>query len=247
MAAGQGRMIPMRIDLHTHSSVSDGTDAPAELVAAAGAAGLDVVALSDHDTFDGLDEIIGRRVGQKSIGFHRETEKSADQELGDLLEQVDSDDLLEYGMIPELLGRLPVIAPIRPMDEESLIRILREPRNALLKQYEHLFSLEGAELEFTEPSLKAIAKRALRKGTGARALRGIVEDALIGLMFELPDLPRPHKYVVDDELIQEGWDHWGVKHGYLTPEEAATNHSTRTRRKERSEEEKMGEGREIPA
>ncbi len=198
-------------------------------------------------TFDGLDEIIGRRVGQKSIGFHREHEKSADRELGDLLEQVDSDDLLEFGMIPELIGRLPVIAPIRPMDEEALIRILREPRNALLKQYEHLFSLEGAQIEFTDAALRAIAKRALKKGTGARALRGIVEDALIGLMFELPDLPRPHKYVIDEELIQGGWDDWGVKHGYLTPDEAVASRSTRVRRREAEEpEEKMGE-KEIPA
>ncbi|MCD8139898.1 MAG: ATP-dependent Clp protease ATP-binding subunit ClpX [Planctomycetaceae bacterium] len=198
-------------------------------------------------TFDGLDEIIGRRVGQKSIGYHREVDKSADQELGDLLEQVDSDDLLEYGLIPELLGRLPVIAPIRPMDEDALIRILREPRNALLKQYEHLFSLEGAEIEFTDGALRAIAKKALRKGTGARALRGIVEDALIGLMFELPDLPRPHKYVIDEELIEGGWEEWGVKHGYLTPEEAVTaSHKNTKRRCKEADtaEEKVGE---IPA
>ena len=196
-------------------------------------------------TFDGLDEIIGRRIGQKSIGFHRENDKSADRELGDLLEQVDSDDLLEYGLIPELLGRLPVLAPIRPMDKDALIRILREPRNALLKQYEHLFSLEGAEIEFTDGALEAIAKRALKKGTGARALRGIVEDALIGLMFELPDLPRPHKYVIDEELIEDGWDGWGVKHGYLTPEEGATmQRKKKPRRKEAEEKEKLDD---IPA
>ena len=195
-------------------------------------------------TFDGLDEIIGRRIGQKSIGFHRENEKSADRELGDLLEQVDSDDLLEYGLIPELLGRLPVIAPIRPMDEDSLIRILREPKNALLKQYEHLFALEEAEIEFTDESLRSIAKKAIRKGTGARALRGIVEDALIGLMFELPDLPRPHKYVIDDELIDGGWDQWGVKHGYLTQDEAASSRTSVRKRRREDAGEKVDE---IPA
>jgi ATP-dependent Clp protease ATP-binding subunit ClpX len=131
------------------------------------------------------------------------------------------------------------------MDEEALIRILREPRNALLKQYEHLFSLEGAELEFTEDALTAIAKKALKKGTGARALRGIVEDALIGLMYELPDLPRPHKYVVDEDLIEGGWEVWGVKHGYLTPEEGALHRkSTRIRRRRKDGEDKVGE---IPA
>lgn len=196
-------------------------------------------------TFDGLDEIIGRRVGQKSIGFHRELEKSADQELGDLLEQVDADDLLEYGLIPELLGRLPVIAPIRPMDEEALIRILREPKNALLKQYERLFSLEEAQLEFTDASLRAIARRALKKGTGARALRSIVEDALIGLMYELPDLPRPHKYVVDEDLIDEGWDVWGERHGYLTTDEAAL--ARLAPKKARGESEKEAKAGEIPA
>ncbi|MDR3210972.1 MAG: ATP-dependent Clp protease ATP-binding subunit ClpX [Planctomycetota bacterium] len=165
-------------------------------------------------TFDGLDEIIGRRIGQKSVGFHRENDKTIDQELGDLLEQVDTDDLLQYGMIPELLGRLPVIAPIRPMDEEALIRILSEPKNALLKQYEELFSIEDAKITFTADALRAVAKKALRKGTGARALRGIMEDSLIGLMFELPDLPHPHTYTVDEELVNEGWDVWGVKHGY---------------------------------
>ncbi len=195
-------------------------------------------------TFDGLDEIIGRRIGQKSIGYHREADKSPDRELGDLLEQVDSDDLLEYGLIPELLGRLPIIAPIRPMDEEALIRILREPRNALLKQYEHLFSLEGAEITFTDDALKAIAQRALKKGTGARALRGIVEDALLGLMFELPDLPRPHKYSIDKELIEEGWELWGVKHGYITPEEAV---ATRTSASVRRKSVRQKDGEEIPA
>lgn len=197
-------------------------------------------------TFDGLDEIIGRRVGQKSIGFHRELGKSADQELGNLLEQVDADDLLEYGLIPELLGRLPVIAPIRPMDEGALIRILREPKNALLQQYARLFSLEDAELEFTDAALRAIAKKALKKGTGARALRSIVEDALIGLMFELPDLPRPHKYVVDEDLIEGGWDAWGARHGYLTSDEAASAVllDAQQRREDGENETKAGE---IPA
>ncbi len=189
-------------------------------------------------TFDGLDEIIGRRVGKKSIGFHREPEKAADQELGDLLEQADSDDLLEFGIIPELIGRLPVLAPIRPMDHDSLIRILREPKNALLKQYEHLFSLEEAKIEFTEDALSAIARKALKKGTGARALRGIVEDALIGLMFELPDLPRPHTYIIDEELIEKGWDYWGVKHGYLTQDEAASHHGVGKPHEENLVEEK---------
>lgn len=198
-------------------------------------------------TFDGLDEIIGRRIGQKSIGFRRELEKTPDQELGDLLQQVDTDDLLQFGLIPELLGRLPVLAPIRPMDEAALIRILREPRNALLKQYEHLFSIEDGQLEFTDGALRAIAKKALKKGTGARALRGIVEDALIGLMFELPDLPNPHKYVIDEDLVENGWPQWAVKHGYLTEEQAAQRAKIAPPKKESDAEAEPAAASEIPA
>jgi len=163
--------------------------------------------------FDGLDEIISRRVGHKSIGFHREESSSADQEMGDLLEQVDTDDLLAYGMIPELIGRLPVLSPIRPLDEDALVRVLQEPKNALVRQFKYYFELEGAKLGFTEASLHAIAKRAVEKHTGARALRGIIEDILMDLMFELPDLQHPDEYIVDDEFIDEDWSTLREKRG----------------------------------
>ena len=156
-------------------------------------------------SFQGIDEVISRRVGHKSIGFHREEGKSASQELGDLLEQVDTDDLLEFGMIPELIGRIPVIAPIRPLDEDALMRVLTEPRNALVKQYQKYFRFEGAELEFEAEALRDIAREALTRETGARALRGIIEDHLVDLMYDLPDLPRPHKYVVNRDFIAKGW------------------------------------------
>ncbi len=155
--------------------------------------------------FQGLDEIISRRVGQKSIGFHREESKSADQELGDLLEQVDTDDLLEFGMIPELIGRIPVLAPVRPLDEEALVRVLTEPRNALVRQYKRYFEIEDAELEFEPEALRQIAHEATIRETGARALRGIMEDHLIDLMFDLPDMPRPRKYTIDLDFLKKGW------------------------------------------
>jgi len=155
-------------------------------------------------SFAGVDEIISRRVGHKSIGFHQEYNKTSEQELGDLLEQVDTDDLLEFGIIPELIGRLPVIAAIRPLDEEALIRVMQEPKNALLRQYKHMFSLENAKLKFTDCALSNIAQQAMKKQTGARALRGILENVLLDLMFDLPDLPEPRDFTIDEAFIENG-------------------------------------------
>ena len=156
-------------------------------------------------SFQGLDEVISRRIGHKSIGFHREVGKTGSAELGDLLEQVDTDDLLEFGIIPELLGRIPVLAPIRPLDEEALVRVLTEPKNALTRQYKKFFELEDAKLQFSEGALRKFAQEAIEKETGARALRGIVESHLIDLMFDLPDLPKPGEYIIDEKYINEGW------------------------------------------
>src|SRR5438445_7592502 len=146
-------------------------------------------------TFVGLDDIIARRVGRKTIGFGSNPEQR-EHKLGELLGKVTSDDLLGFGMIPEFIGRLPVLAPLDPLDEESLVRILTEPRNALVRQYQKLFEMEGSELEFTEPALKLIAKRARERDTGARALRSIVEDVMTDLMYELPDMESKSKYTV---------------------------------------------------
>ncbi len=163
-------------------------------------------------TFDGVDEIVSRRVGHKSIGFHREKGKTADQELGDLLMQVDTDDLFEFGMIPELIGRLPVLAPIRPLDEAALIRVITEPKNALLKQYRKFFGMERAELDFTPEAMSAIARRAIKKGTGARALRGIFEELLVDVMYDLPDLAHPRQFNFDEDFITEGWEKYRAVH-----------------------------------
>src|SRR3989339_2140947 len=100
--------------------------------------------------FVGLDEIIGRRVGKRTIGFHKDREAHPEQEIGDLLERVDTADLLEFGMIPEFIGRLPVTVPVRPLDEESLIRVMKEPRNAVMRQYQYGFEMEDGSLEFTD-------------------------------------------------------------------------------------------------
>ncbi len=154
--------------------------------------------------FDGIDEIVARRVGGKSIGFHRE-DVTQEEELSRLLAQVDTDDLLEFGMIPEFIGRVPVMASIDPLDEDALVRVLLEPRNALVRQYGRLFDMDEAELSFTDEALRIIARRAQEKKTGARALRAIVEDVMVDLMFDLPRLRKPVEVVVDEDMVREGW------------------------------------------
>src|SRR6266705_66395 len=152
-------------------------------------------------TFVGLDNIIARRVGRKTIGFGSNPEHR-EQEMGELLGKVTSDDLLEFGMIPEFIGRLPVLAPLDPLDEESLVRILTEPRNALVRQYKKLFEMEGAELEFTAGALALIAKRARERDTGARGLRSIVEEVMTDLMYELPEMEMKGKFTVTEGVIR---------------------------------------------
>jgi ATP-dependent Clp protease ATP-binding subunit ClpX len=153
-------------------------------------------------TFVGLDNLIARRVGKKTIGF-ASNPMQREQNFGELISQVTSDDLIEYGMIPEFVGRLPVISPLDPLDEEALVRILTEPRNALVRQYQKLFDMEGAELEFTPPALHAIANLAKERDTGARGLRSIVEDVMTDVMFELPDFETKGKFVVTEAVVRK--------------------------------------------
>jgi ATP-dependent Clp protease ATP-binding subunit ClpX len=155
-------------------------------------------------TFVGLDKIISKRLGKKTIGFSQESKKAAaveDHETGRLLSQVTSDDLIEFGMIPELCGRLPVLAPLMPLDVDALMKVLAEPRNALVRQYQKLFEMENAELEFTEDAVRAIAKKAYEKKTGARGLRSIIEELMLDIMFELPEQGAGRRYVVTPEVV----------------------------------------------
>jgi ATP-dependent Clp protease ATP-binding subunit ClpX len=140
-------------------------------------------------TFTGLEDIIKRRLGRQLIGFASEghEKKESAAEAIEVLGQVQPDDLVHYGMIPELVGRLPCITSLGPLDESAMIQILTEPKNALVKQYQRLFQLENATLEFTAEAMRAIAKRALERDTGARALRGIIEELMLDLMYELPE------------------------------------------------------------
>src|SRR5437867_3232313 len=152
-------------------------------------------------TFVGLDNIIARRVGRKTIGFGSNPEQR-ETDLGELLGKVTSDDLIGFGMIPEFVGRLPIIAPLDPLDESALVRILTEPRNALVRQYQKLFEMEGAELEFHPQALQEIARRAKERDTGARGLRSIVEEIMTDVMFELPEVETKGKYTVTEAVVR---------------------------------------------
>ena len=141
-------------------------------------------------TFVGLEKIISKRLGRKTIGFGQVAQSHHDLEIAEALPQVTSDDILQFGLIPELIGRLPVISALTPLDTDALVRVLRDPKNALVKQYRELFAMEEAELTFTDGALRAIAERAQERETGARGLRAIVEDVMLDIMFELPDQER---------------------------------------------------------
>lgn len=155
-------------------------------------------------TFAGLEEIIGRRMGKKSLGFNRVDDEDVIniEEQRSLLPYVTSDDIMEFGLIPELIGRLPIISTLMPLNEEDLIRVLKEPRNALTKQYMQLFGMDDAELEFTPGALRAVARKALAKDTGARGLRSIMEEIMLDILYELPDQPSGGKYIITENIIE---------------------------------------------
>jgi ATP-dependent Clp protease ATP-binding subunit ClpX len=157
-------------------------------------------------TYNGLEDIIKRRLGRRLIGFS--SEEQADDTAaghGRVLEMVTPDDLVEFGMIPEFVGRLPCITTLGPLDEEAMVRVLTEPKNALVRQYQRFFEMEGAALEFTPEALGAIARRAMELDTGARGLRSVVEDFMLELMYELPEVKRPGgTYVVTEPMIASG-------------------------------------------
>ncbi len=154
-------------------------------------------------TFVGIDDIIKKRLGQRSIGFGQSSAVEGEElELAELLPQVTSDDVLEFGLIPELVGRLPVTCALTPLNQEGLVRVLTQPKNALVRQYQTLFEMENSELEFTEEALGAIAKRAMSKDTGARGLRSIIEEVMLDIMFELPDRKSGDKYIVTEDVVE---------------------------------------------
>ncbi len=158
-------------------------------------------------SFVGMDEIIRRRLGKRKIGFVGSEAAGAGDRQEHVLRHLAPEDLVEFGLIPELVGRLPVACPLDPIDVEGMVRILTEPRNAIVRQYQHLFSLEGAELEFTHDALRLLAERAIRRHTGARALRAVMDEAMLDRMYELPDLDNTNTtYVIDAAAIEARTD-----------------------------------------
>jgi ATP-dependent Clp protease ATP-binding subunit ClpX len=156
-------------------------------------------------TFVGLDDIIRRRLGKSRIGFTIEHDaRSEEERRGTLLSQVAPEDLIEYGMIPEFVGRLPIIAPLMPLTTDAMISILTEPKNALVRQYQHLFTLEDAKLSFTDGALLAIAEKASKRDTGARGLRAVMEEIMVDLMYDLPDQKSPGaEYIIDEASVRK--------------------------------------------
>jgi ATP-dependent Clp protease ATP-binding subunit ClpX len=151
--------------------------------------------------FVGLDDIIRRRIGVKGMGFGADIRRKDERAMSDLLHEVQTEDLLKFGLIPEFVGRLPVIATLEELDETALVRILKEPKNALTRQYQKLFEMEGVHLRFTDGALAAIAREALKRKSGARGLRAIMENIMLDVMYDIPSQPNIKEVLISEEVV----------------------------------------------
>lgn len=151
--------------------------------------------------FAGLENVIQQRIGVKTLGFGANIKKKIEKKAGELLSEITPEDLLKYGFIPEFIGRLPVLATLSELDEEAMVQILKEPKNSLVKQYQKLFEMEHVKLKFTDGSLSAIAKEALKRNTGARGLRSILENAMLDIMYEIPSQSMVKEVVISEDVI----------------------------------------------
>jgi ATP-dependent Clp protease ATP-binding subunit ClpX len=154
--------------------------------------------------FVGLDQLIERRTGHKSIGFGAASKGKTQKRLGEVLREVNTEDLIRFGLIPEFVGRLPVTATLNDMDEDDLVVILQQPKNALIKQYQKLFAMEGVKLSFTEGALRATARAAIKRKSGARGLRAILEHAMLDIMYEVPYVEGVSACLITEEVITKG-------------------------------------------
>ncbi|HEY3352316.1 MAG TPA: ATP-dependent Clp protease ATP-binding subunit ClpX [Polyangia bacterium] len=152
--------------------------------------------------FVGLEDIIEHRIGQRTMGFGAKVASKKDRKVWEFLKEVQPEDLLKYGMIPEFVGRLPVIAPLHELSEEALVDILIKPKNALIKQYQKLFEMDGIRLKFTKGALQAIARQALNHKSGARGLRAILEAAMLEIMYDAPSMPQIREVIINEEVIE---------------------------------------------
>lgn len=156
--------------------------------------------------FDGLDKIIQNRIGKKSMGFGAKLSSQKEARIGELLKHIQPEDLLKYGLIPEFVGRLPVMVTLEELDTDSLVKILTEPKNALVKQYRELFAMDNVDLEFDDEALYSISKKAIDRKTGARGLRSIIEDVMLDIMYEIPSRDDIEKCVITKETIENKVD-----------------------------------------
>ena len=156
--------------------------------------------------FDGLDKIIQNRTGKMSIGFGADIKTKDNLNLGDLLKNLQPEDLLKYGLIPEFVGRLPVMVTLEELDQEALVRILTEPKNSLVKQYKEMFAIDGVELEFEDESLEVIAQKAIERKTGARGLRSIIEENMLDIMYEIPSREDIERCIISKDTILNSAD-----------------------------------------
>ncbi|HTF34853.1 MAG TPA: ATP-dependent Clp protease ATP-binding subunit ClpX [Myxococcota bacterium] len=154
--------------------------------------------------FCGLEKIVERRVGVKGMGFNADIQKRVDRKLGDVLREAETEDLLRFGMIPEFVGRLPVVATLDELNEDALIEILTKPKNALVKQYQKLFELEDVRLRLTDGALRAVSRQALKRKSGARGLRAILENVMLELMYDIPSRDDVEECVISEEVIEQG-------------------------------------------
>ncbi len=155
-------------------------------------------------TFTGLDKIIRNRVGSKSMGFEANVNSSENINLDDIIALVQPEDLIKFGLIPEFIGRIPIIATLNNLSEDALVRILTEPKNALVKQYKKLFELEGVDLKFEEKAYRAIAKDAIKRKSGARGLRAILETVMLDIMYDIPSMPGVRECIIEESVISKG-------------------------------------------
>lgn len=153
--------------------------------------------------FAGLEKIIQDRVGKRGLGFGAEVRSKAEVEASDFFADSMPEDLIKFGLIPEFIGRLPMVASVTNLDKPSLVMILTEPKNALVKQYQKLFEMDGVELEFTKTALEAIADQAILRGTGARGLRAIMEEVLLPVMYDIPSRTDVAKVVITEQTVKE--------------------------------------------
>ncbi|MDP3298184.1 MAG: ATP-dependent Clp protease ATP-binding subunit ClpX [Thermodesulfovibrionia bacterium] len=151
--------------------------------------------------FVGLDEVIAQRTGKKTVGFGSELISKKEKKIGELLEDIEPQDLIKYGLIPEFVGRLPIIATLTELDESALIRILKEPKNSLIKQYQKLLSFDNVTLRFTDSAYSAIAKQAVKRKTGARGLKAILEEVMLDVMYEIPSQSKIRECLITDDVI----------------------------------------------